>query len=38
VKVSFPRPRDITIEETGEFNALCTTLRDLINKACQDAA
>lgn len=38
VKVSFPRPRDINIEETGEFNVLCTTLRDLINKACQNAA
>jgi NitT/TauT family transport system ATP-binding protein len=38
VRVSFPRPRDINIEESGEFNVLRTTLRDLINKACQDAA
>lgn len=38
VKVSFPRPRDINIEETGEFNVLRTTLRNLIDKACQDAA
>jgi NitT/TauT family transport system ATP-binding protein len=33
VKVPFARPRDITIEESGDFNELCATLRDLINKA-----
>jgi NitT/TauT family transport system ATP-binding protein len=35
VKVPFARPRDITIEETGEFNELCATFRDLITKARQ---
>jgi len=33
IKVPFARPRDFTIGETAEFNALCSALRDEITKA-----
>jgi NitT/TauT family transport system ATP-binding protein len=36
--VSFPRPRDINIEETSEFNALRAKLRELINTVSLGAA
>lgn len=35
IKVPFARPRDITIEETAEFNELCATLRGLIHQATE---
>jgi NitT/TauT family transport system ATP-binding protein len=35
IKVPFARPRDITMEEAGDFNELCATLRELINKGRQ---
>jgi NitT/TauT family transport system ATP-binding protein len=38
VKVSFPRPRAVDIEDTKEFTVLRTTLRDLINGESRAAA
>lgn len=33
VKIDFPRPRDMSLNETAEFNQICGTLRDKIEMA-----
>jgi NitT/TauT family transport system ATP-binding protein len=38
IKVPFARPRDFSIGETPQFNALCAMLRDEITKARRDGA
>ena len=37
-RIPFPRPRPLSIEETAEFNAICSTLRLKIDEALGAAA